>query len=59
MIVVPADSNRLQIGQPGEPLLPESAVMLQFEDVIFDDGRLGSEWRGDRVRDGGYVNWVR
>ena len=58
MIVVPADSNRLQINQPGEPL-SESAVMLQFQDVIFDDGRLGSEWRGDRVRDGGYVNWVR
>ena len=58
MIVVPADSNRLPINQPGEPL-SESAVLLQFQDPVFDDGRFGSQWRGDRVRNGGYVNWVR
>ena len=58
MIVVPADSNRLPINQPGEPL-SESAVLLQFQDPVFDDGRFGSQWRGDRARNGGYVNWVR
>ena len=58
MIVVPADSNRLPINQPGEPL-SESAVLLQFQDPVFDDGKFGSQWRRDRVRNGGYVNWVR